>query len=363
MTRTLHVFDFLETEATPSPVCVVFGDEPFLKRLALRHLRRLLFGDDDSPFATFAGDDILWRDVSDELATLTLFGGSKRLVRVEQADKFVSGHRDKLEDYVKKPTASSVLVLEVSTWANNTRLFKALNKTGLQVECRAPEALAGRRKVLDQDRLKKWLITWSAKQHDVELTPAAADLLLELIGPEFGLLDQETAKLALYAGPGGQATPQLVKDIVGGWRTKTIWELVDAAVDGDAGEALKQLDHLLHAGDHPVALFGQISWSLRRFAGATRIYEQAERRKERISLRDALVRAGIPHWNRQGLERAESQLKQLGRERAGQIYRWLLELDLALKGTHSAPQRARFVLEQLIVRMARPSKQSAHLDR
>ena len=353
MSNTQHVFDFLETVDAPPAVCVVFGDESFLKRLALEHLRSILFSDDDSPVSTFAGDDIQWRDISDELVTLTLFGGSKRLVVVEGADKFVTNHRDRLEDYVKKPATSSVLVLAVGKWASNTRLYKAVNKTGLQVDCRAPETSAGRRKVLDRDRLKQWLIARSSKQHAIKLAAAVADLLLELIGPEFGLLDQELAKLALYTEPGGRVTVEMVRDVVGGWRTKTIWELVDATLDGDASEALQQLDHLLHAGDHPVALFAQISWSLRRIAAATRVYQQAERRKDRISLRDALVRAGIPHWNRQGLDRAESQLKQLGRARAGQIYGWLLELDLSLKGTHSAPHRARFALEQLIVRMAR----------
>jgi DNA polymerase-3 subunit delta len=53
------------------------------------------------------------------------------------------------------------------------------------------------------------------------------------------------------------------------------------------------------------------------------------------------------------MERAERQLRQLGRERAARLYRWLLEADLALKGSHSAPHRARLVLEKLLVRMAK----------
>lgn len=270
---------------------------------------------------------------------------------VDAADKFVTGSRTRLEDYVAQPRKNSVLLLEVGTWASNTRLYKAINKTGLQIDCRAPEKSVGRRKSLDEKRLKQWLVEWAAKEHNVQLVAPASDLLLELIGPEFGLLDQELAKLSLFTDLGGKVTPQLVTDVVGGWRTKTIWELIDAAAEGDAAEALQQLDQLFHSGEQPIALFGQIAWSLRRFAAATRIYEQAERRGQRVSLRDALVQAGIPHWNRAGLERAESQLKQLGRARAGKIYRWLLELDLALKGTHSAPNRARFALEQLVVRM------------
>jgi hypothetical protein len=46
---------------------------------------------------------------------------------------------------------------------------------------------------------------------------------------------------------------------------------------------------------------------------------------------------------------------QLGRGRAGQLYEWLMELDLALKGSHSPENRARWALEQLVLRMARRS--------
>ncbi len=354
MPNTIHAFDFLAKppEAIP-PVVVLFGNESFLKRLATSSLRRAIVGDDDAPFATLEGATAQWRDVIDELSTMSLFGGERRLVILEAADKFVTNERGRLETYVEKPRPSGVLILEVDSWASNTKLYKAVDKIGLQIECRAPEKTVGKRKVPDEARLCKWLVAWSQQQHDAKLEAIAAEQLLELVGPEFGLLDQELAKLALFAGPGGKIDVQMVRDVVGGWRTQTIWELIDAAADGDAGEALKQLDRLLQAGEHPVALFGQISWSLRRFAAATRIYQDAERTKQRIPLREALIQAGIPHWNKKGLERAESQLKQLSRGRAGRIYQWLLETDLALKGSHSNPHRARFALEQLFLRMAK----------
>ena len=64
-----------------------------------------------------------------------------------------------------------------------------------------------------------------------------------------------------------------------------------------------------------------------------------------MTLRNSLVEAGVPQWPA-ALEKAERQIKQLGRHRAIALYRWLLETDLALKGTHSAPHRARFALRK-----------------
>src|SRR5439155_26614711 len=145
------------------------------------------------------------------------------------------------------------------------------------------------------------------------------------------------------------------QEIVGGWRSKSIWDLVDAAAGGETAEALGQLDRLLHAGEHPLAIVGSLSWSLRRYAAGTRIFQQAERAGRKISLRESLPKAGVRDWPIGGLAAAEKRLMQLGRKRAGQLYRWLLELDLSLKGSHSQDDRARWALEQLVLRMANPT--------
>ena len=51
------------------------------------------------------------------------------------------------------------------------------------------------------------------------------------------------------------------------------------------------------------------------------------------------------------MQAAERQIKQLGRERAAQLHRWLLETDLALKGSHSSPELSRLAMEHLLLRL------------
>jgi DNA polymerase-3 subunit delta len=356
MSSPIHAFDYLDDSSAKSlpPVCVAFGDDRFLKRLALNQLRvqALDSPDDDVPFASLEGDSAVWRDVADELSTVSLFGGVTRLVMVANADKFVTAYRGQLEDYVASPSQSGTLVLDVTSWPGNTRLYKSVATQGLAIECRPPEKLVGKRKEVDSGRLVQWITRWASERHQLKLAGRAVDQLLELVGVELGLLDQELAKLALLCEPDETVTADKVTQIVGGWRTQTTWDLLDAATDGNAAEALLQLDRLLQSGEHPQALFGAVSWSLRRFADATRIVEQAERQGQRIHLRAALETAGFRKWPREALDAAERQLKQLGRERAGLLYRWLLQADLALKGTSSSPQRARLVLEELIVRLS-----------
>jgi len=359
MSTTRPVFEFLaDSGKLPSvSTCVLFGPEQFLRRLALTKLRRALLSSegqtDDDPVHTYDGETAVWREVADELSTLSLFGGGgRRVVIVDDADAFVTRYRDKLEDYAAKPHKSSVLVLVVDTWVSTTKLYKLVDKTGLQIECRPPMTTIRGTKTIDEGRVGAWLVGHTKIVHDAVLDRDAARLLIELVGAEFGILDQELAKLAVYVGRGGKITPSIVRELAGGWRTKTTWDLLDAAADGNAAEALRELDQLLQAGQEPIGLMGAIGWALRRFNAAARLIEEAERQGAQVQLPNALAEAGVSRWS-EIMDKAERQLKQIGRQRSSRLYRWLLDIDLALKSSHSSGPRARWQLEQLFVRLSR----------
>src|SRR4029078_9355737 len=127
----------------------------------------------------------------------------------------------------------------------------------------------------------------------------------------FGLLDQNLAKLALLVPPATKATPEQVEEIVGCCRRKKIWALVDAATGGKTADAIAQLDRLLHAGEHPLALVGSLAWSLRRYAAATRIFQRAKLAERKMPLREALTQAGFRDWPIGSLAAAEKRLLQL----------------------------------------------------
>ena len=307
----------------------------------MRAIRRVVLGGDEGEFSlsTFDGSTAELADVLGELATVAMFGPGQRLVVVEGADEFVSRYRAELEDYVAQPTGRGVLVLDVKAFPGNTRLYKAVVAEGLAIDCKCPAA-AG---------VVRWLGSWAVQAHRVQVSQAAAEMLVEMIGSELGLLDQELAKLALLTGAGQKITPEMVGQLAGGWRARTAWDLLDAVLAGQTRQAITQLDRLLAAGESPVGILAQVSASLRRLAAATRLVRQAETAGRRITLRAALEGAGVPSFT---LRKAEEQLRHLGRQRGGQLYRWLLEADLGLKGASALPPR--LILERLILRLAAP---------
>ncbi len=342
MAKALHAIEYLARpeKHPPQPVCVVFGDELFLRRQVLLAIRRGLLADEEGDFSltSFEGRTAEFRDVAGELATVAMFG-ARRVVVVEEADELVSRSREALEAYVARPSASGVLVLDVKTWPATTRLYKAVEAGHLAIDCSTPKP----------PQLGKWLADWAKQAHRVQLAPSVAEVLIEMIGPELGLLDQELAKLALLAAADKKITLEMIGRAVGSWRAKTTWDMLDAALDGKVADALRQLDRLLLSGEAPVGLLAQIAGSLRRLAAATRRVIQAEAAGGRITPAQALTQSGIRPFV---IQKTERQLIRLGRIRGSRLYRWLLEADLDLKG-HSllAP---RLILERLIIRLAGP---------
>jgi len=348
----LSAFAFLTTPSCDEagPVCAVMGDDAFL-----RHEVRLAWqrhsGEDGLGLKTYSGRTAELCDVLDSLCERSLFGAEQRLVVVEEADPFVKQYREQLEDYVAKPARDATLILEVKTWPGNTRLAKAVAKAGLTVSCQVPQQ--GKELTEFTKQLKDWLIHIASDQYSATLKRGAVNLLLELLPTEVGILCQEVRKLALLADAQQGIDEPLVRENVGSWRTRKTWDMVDAVAEGRAADALSQLDRLLAAGEQPHALFPQMASTLRKFAAAARVFERAEQRGRRISLRSALEQAGTPPFK---ISAAETQLKQIGRERAKQLYTWLLQADLELKGHNSTKDRARRVLETLVVKLAKQTK-------
>lgn len=351
MANTMHAFEFLNSGETPiASVVVLFGRDAFLRHLVTDQVRRAVLGEDtDVPYGKLAGNTVTWVDVADEVSTVSLFGSSgRRLAVVEDADPFVTRYRDELEGFLEKKRPGGVLLLQVEKWASNTRLYKKCDEVGLQVQCAPPERKTGKKSALDVDALAKWFVSRAKTVHEAKLSSGAAHLLVDLLGTELGLIDQEIARLSLFVEPQETIDEELVREQVHGGQLQEIWHLVDAAVEGKTADALAQLDRLFQAGEKPQKLYGQIAWSLRRYAAATRIYQRARRRGDAVSLRDALKEAGFPNWPK-ALDEAQKRLLALGQIRGGHLFRQLLELDMSLKGSHSQEARGRLALEELIV--------------
>ena len=342
-------------QTLPQTVACVFGDEPFLRKEVLAKMKELLTQcapeGTDFTVTEFDGPTLTWSKLQDEVSTFSMFGPSLRLVIVNNADmaiqhspnSFLSKNRDALEQYVAAPSETAILVLEMQSCASNTRLYKGLAERGLLVDCKAPGAA----------ELLNWVVRVAQSKHQFRISNEAAQLLIEQVGNEMGLLDQELARLALLAEPGKPMGPDAIRKNTGTWRTQTAWDLIDCILDGNAPNALKFLGQLLDAGEEPIAILAQISSNLRRLASATRLILSAEADGQRISVKEALSQAGV---NGYFLDKTAQQLGKLGRNRGKKLLDWIVELDFDMKGDSTLPKR--LLLERFVLRLAakRPTR-------
>jgi len=314
------------------PVYVLTGDEDFLKRQVVAKLRTLIFGTEADEFgmSTYAGDKAVFATVRNELETAP-FLSPRRLVVIDQADPFVTAYRATLEKYVTQPVSTATLVLDVKSLPANTNLAKLL-ASAATIACKAPAVY----------KLPDWCAHWAASQHQKELALPAAQLLVDLIGPEMGLLDQELTKLAIYVGTAPRIESADVDKLVGRSREEETFKIFEAIGSGQAGAALTILAGLFDQGDQPIKVLGAFSYQLRRLAQIARLNEQGR------SLAAAFDQLNVPPYQRQ---KYEQQLRHLGPARTSQLYTWLLETDLGLKGFSQLPERT--LLERLVVHLAR----------
>ena len=349
-----HVFEYLnQSDHSAEPgITVLHGSERFLKTLAIKSL---IGGNDPEQtdameFSTIRleGPSVSWADVHDELSMRSLFSTEQvRIVIVDHADKFVSANRPTLEKFVDDQRSSGLLVLVVDSWTKSTKLAKLVSKKGTAIDCGPPKKSA-RSKSADPAQVIHWLIERASSEYEFNLPKQGAQLLFDLTECEFGRMDQELQKIALFAED-GKVSLETCKQMVGGWRARTTWEAIEAALMGDAGKALELLDVIFRGGEPPIAVFGSVAWSLRRYANATENVLRQLRQGKRPSMSTAIKEAGLGGW---GGGNAEAELKQLGSSRAKQLHQWLLETDIQLKRSHSHETRGRLAIEKLFTRMA-----------
>jgi DNA polymerase-3 subunit delta len=317
-----------------APLYVLHGDEPFLKRQALLTIRERALGPeaDEQAISVHAGDSATFAAVFDDLDTLPFFF-PRRLVIVDNADPFVTRYRADLERKVTHLPATGMLVLDVKTWPANTRLAKLVENSSTIV-CKAPPPY----------KLSAWCAEWAEARHGKQLPPAAATLLVDLIGAEMGQLDQELLKLATYAGKRSRIEPADVDRLVGNSRAENVWKILDAVAAGQIGEALAMLHRLFDQGEAGLMILGALGSQLRKLAVAYRCTTQG------MSATAALEQAGVAPFALRG---AEQQLRHLGRQRLERLYDSLLQMHVNLRSNDQLPERTQF--ERFLISLARPS--------
>jgi DNA polymerase-3 subunit delta len=180
-----------------------------------------------------------------------------------------------------------------------------------------------------------------AEERGLTITPGAVRLLLERSQPDLRLLDQEIAKLALYALPSTRIDEEAVRALVSDTREEEIYALTDALAGGRPGEVAGVLQTLLDSGREPTWMLYTLVSHWRRLLQARAVRDRGgtvadlqERLSEHPFVVEKAYRQAADHTAAE-LDRGFHELLRLEE----QIKLGELDARLAVEG---------FILEQVL---------------
>jgi len=252
--------------------------------------------------------------------------GDKKDVEAKD-EKRSSDALDRLAEYARAPSPSTILLLVASKLDSRRRLVTLAKKERFVVGC---DGLA-------RGELPRFVESAIAERGN-QLEPGVADLIAELAGPELAPVADAVERVCLYVGSGGLVTEDAVAECVVRLRPTTVWELVGAVGRRDVGAALAALEGVYDPQDRGLRLLGVLAWSTRQLLR----YEAAIR--SGLAPPEAAQRAGAPPFKARELG---DQLRRISRSELEGWLDVLAGVDVALKGGSKRPPKA--VLEHTII--------------
>jgi DNA polymerase-3 subunit delta len=155
-----------------------------------------------------------------------------------------------LEAYVAAPEPHCTVVFVADTLDKRRRIFRALERHGIVVECGS---------VTSEDQARQW-IRQQAEAEGVSFEPRAVALLAQQSWSDVARLRADFDRVVLYATGEPTITLAHVTETIGSEMLQDAFAIAEAIARKDVGRALRQLVLLLDEGEPPYKVLGQLRW-------------------------------------------------------------------------------------------------------
>jgi DNA polymerase III delta subunit len=287
------------------------GDRPKIQR-ALRRLRDRI-GED--AVELLSANETSGEDAVAACNSMGLLGGGRRLVIVEDVERWKGADVKSVAAYLSSPAPETVLALVASELKKDSALGKASAKAG---------------DVLVYDVTKRRLPEWVTKQfaeRAVEVDGEAARLLVEIVGEDPEELATEVDKIATWAA-GDPVGVREIELLAAGCAEIPGYDLTDAWGRRDLAAALTACQSLLERSGDPVSrtvpsLIGLLVGHVGRVRDCQLLADEG------LSAREAAARLKRHPFY---VEKLYAQARNYGPDELRAAVVRLAELDHAVKG-------------------------------
>ena len=234
------------------PYVLISGPEEVLAERAIAStLEALRIGDPDLEVIKLYSEQYQGGTLTMH-ASPSLFGGTKAIVILDLEEAPDELQADVL-GYLASPANEITLVVAHKSGVRGKKVLDTMKKAGARV-IDAP--------VIKSDGDKAQYAANEFRRQGRKATPEAVRALVEAVGKD--LRELAAACAQLVGDTEGLVDETMVEKYHGGRVEATGFKVADAAIAGNAGEALRLLRHAISAGDSPVPIVAVLAMQLRQ---------------------------------------------------------------------------------------------------
>jgi len=243
-------------EGGRAPGYVFFGEETYPAYVFLRELQATLAKPEAAPLERFDLAERKWPEVLDAARSPSLFVQTARVILAENPprkkehipspyEKLSDADQELISAYFSDPSPGTVLVIiypgKIRKNSPLYKFFSGLTPGAVRIE----ELWA-----LKGPKLASWVR--GRFQHSRKLpSQGAVERLIELVGNDLRLLDNEVEKIVTYAGENERISDEDVDQVSGWIKSYLEWELSDYLGSADYRQCLLILHRLLAKDNIP----------------------------------------------------------------------------------------------------------------
>lgn len=227
-----------------APVYLVCGDEPLQVMEASDAIRAAARGQEYLEREVLDVDkNFAWQTLLDAAATMSLFATRRILdLRIPSGKPGREGSQA-LKQYLERPAEDTLLIItsgKLDAASKNTAWFKAIDKAGVVIQCWP----------MGPERLPAW-VRQRFIASKMQPEPDVVDYVCQHVEGNLLAAAQEIDKLYLILGPGKVSLDNVREAITDNSRF-TVFELVDAALQGERARVMRILHGLAAEGIEPI---------------------------------------------------------------------------------------------------------------
>jgi len=312
----------------------LYGEEAFLLHESLKEVIDAAVAPEDRDFNLdmFSAQDNSVDEILDAAYAYPVFA-PRRCVVIKEAQRFNADEYEQLLKYVKKPLDSTCLVLCADKIDKRKKFFTNFKKSGELAEF----------KRLYPDRIPAFAKERAAKAQK-RFTEDALELFCRRVGTNLSEVVAELDKLASYCGAD---EPLIDVDhviaVVSDTRVDSIFDLTDAAGNGNLGEALLLTERLQQEGEHPLKILTMLVRHFRQLWKASALL------KHNASQSEICKRVGInPYFASKTIKQAHMFDGVVFVD----IYSLFVQTDMDLKSSAGQPAA---LMQECITRLVKLS--------